>query len=254
MKKVFFNITIFILLTSCSQKQTQTDNKDSIIKVVASPDSTNNDMNNEEILYLEDVLQCVDLQGLEKKFGKENVKKDAVVQTGDGQFKATKIFPDTDQEVEIYWKDGQEFKVIQDVMVRPRMGRDESLIIKSPWSSREGLKMGMKMSEVVALNGKTFTITGIGWDLGGNVVSWEGGKLDKKNVSVRFNDFSEDRGGLTEQEYSSITGEREFDTAHPAIKKLNPTVDQLSVYKKPAIDAALGQKMTKEVEKKQVKH
>jgi hypothetical protein len=252
MKNIILSLIMLTYLSSCSEKQTQTEQKDSVIKVVASPDSTNNDMNSAEVLYLEDVLQCVDLQGLEKKFGKENVKKDAVIETGEGQFNATKIFPDSDREVEIYWKDGQEFKIIQDVMVRPREGRDGSLIIKSPWSSREGLKTGMKMSEVVALNGKTFTITGLGWDLGGNVVSWEGGKLDKKNVSVRFNDFSEDRAGLTEQEYSSISGDREFDTAHPAIKKLNPTIDQLSVFKKPEIDAKLGQKMTKEVEKKQV--
>jgi hypothetical protein len=254
MKQIIYSLIITLLFANCSEKQTQTDNQDSVIKVVASPDSTNNDMNNAEILYLEDILQCVDLQGLEKKFGKENVKKDAVIETGEGQFNATKIFPDSDKEVEIYWKDGKEFKLIQDVMVRLRTDRDGSSRIESPWSSREGLKMGMKMSEVVALNAKTFTITGLGWDLGGNVVSWEGGKLDKKNVSVRFNDYSGNQGGLSEKEYSSISGDREFDTAHPAIKKLNPTIDQLSVFKKPEIDAKLGQKMTKEVEKKQVKH
>ena len=81
---------------------------------------------------------------------------------------------------------------------------------------------------------------------------WEGGKLDKKNVSIRFNDYSGNQGGLTEKEYSSISGDREFDVSHSVIQKLNPIIDQLDVSVKLELDAELGQKMTKEVEKKQI--
>jgi hypothetical protein len=252
MKKVLLSLVTIICLNACSQKQAQNESKDADAKTVSPIDSVSSSQINAEVLFLEDILQCIDLQGLEKKFGKENVKKDAIIETGEGQFNASKIFPDSEKEVEVYWKDGKDFKEIQDVMVRAKVADDGGLALKSLWVSREGLKLGMRLSEIVALNGKTFTMTGIGWDLGGTVVSWEGGKLDKKNVSVRFNDYSGNQGGLTEKEYSSITGEREFDTAHPAIKKLNPSIDQLSVFKKPEIDAELGQKMTKEVEKKQI--
>ena len=243
---------MLVFIIGCTQKQAQTENKDSVKIAIHAKDSIATDTPKAEVLYLEDILQCVSLKGLEKKFGKENVKKDAVIETGEGQFNATKIFPNTDKEVEVYWKDGKEFKEIQDVMVKSAIGDDGNLAVKSPWVSREGLRMGMRLSEVVALNGKTFTMTGIGWDLGGTVVSWEGGKLNKKNVSVRFNDYSENQGGLTEKEYSSISGDREFDTAHSVIQKLNPSVDQLGVSVKFNISADLGQKMTKEVEKKQI--
>ena len=239
-------------LNSCSQKQSQTENKDSEKIATVSKDSVATDTSKSEVFYLENILQCIDYQELENRFGKENIKKNAVIETGEGQFNATKLFPNTDKEVEVYWKDGKEFKAIQDVMVRAKTGDNGNLVIKSPWVSREGLKMGMKLSEVVALNQKTFTMTGIGWDLGGTVVSWEGGKLDKKNVSVRFNDYSNNQGGLTEKEYSSITGDREFDVAHSVIQKLNPIIDQLSISGRFKIDPALGQKMTKEVEKKQI--
>ena len=252
MKKIILSLITLTFLSSCTQKQAQSENKDSVKIAVISKDSVATDTPKAEVLYLEDILQCHSLQGLEKKFGKENIKKDAIIETGEGQFKATKIFPNTDKEVEIYWKDGKEFKEIQDVMVRSRMNKAGNIELSSAWVSREGLKMGMKLSEVVALNGKTFTMTGIGWDLGGTVMSWEGGKLDKKNVSVRFNDYSDNQGGLTEKEYTSISGDREFDTAHSVIKKLNPTVDQLDVSVKLDIDQELGQKMTKEVEKKQI--
>lgn len=252
MKKIILSLIAITYLSSCSQKQSSTENKDSIKTALIAKDSVATDIPKAEVLYLEDILQCVSLQGLEKKFGKENIKKDAIIETGEGQFNATKIFPNTDKEVEVYWKDGKDFKEIQDVMVKAKVADNGGLALKSPWVSREGLKLGMRLSEVVALNGKTFTMTGIGWDLGGTVMSWEGGKLDKKNVSVRFNDYSDNQGGLTEKEYSSITGDREFDTAHSAIKKLNPSIDQLDVSVKLEIDPELGQKMTKEVEKKQI--
>ena len=239
-------------LNSCSQKRPQIENRDSVKIATVSKGSIATDTSKSEVLYLEDILQCVSLRGLEKKFGKENIEKNAVIESGEGRFNATKLFPNTDKEVEIYWKDSKDFKEIQDVMVKSAIGDDGNLAVKSPWVSREGLKMGMKLSEVVALNGKTFTMTGIGWDLGGTVMSWEGGKLDKKNVSIRFNDYSNNQGGLTEKEYNSIIGDREFDVAHSVIQKLNPIVDQLNVSVKLELDAELGQKMTKEVEKKQI--
>ena len=239
-------------LNSCSQKRPQIENRDSVKIATVSKGSVATDTSKSEVLYLEDILQCVSFQGLEKKFGKGNIEKDAVIESGEGQFNATKLFPNTNKEVEVYWKDGKDFKEIQDVMVKSAIGDDGNLAVKSPWISREGLRMGMRLSEVVALNGKTFTMTGIGWDLGGTVMSWEGGKLDKKNVSIRFNDYSNNQGGLTEKEYNSIIGDREFDVAHSVIQKLNPIVDQLDVSVKLELDAELGQKMTKEVEKKQI--
>ena len=253
MKKQILIFSLLLSSLGCNQKTAVKEANDSAKIVTISKDSIASDTPKSEALYLEDILQCGSLERLEKKFGKENLKKDAVIETGEGQFNATKLFPNTDKEVEIYWKDGNEFKEIQDVMVKSAIGDDGNLAVKSPWVSREGLRMGMKLSEVVALNGKTFTMTGIGWDLGGTVMSWEGGKLDKKNVSIRFNDYSNNQGGLTEKEYNSIIGDREFDVAHSVIQKLNPIIDQLDVSVKLELDPELGQKMTKDVEKKQIK-
>lgn len=252
MKKIILCLVALTYIMGCTQKQAQTENSDSVKTAIITKDSMATDTPKAKVLYLEDILQCVSLQELEKKFGKENIKKDAIIETGDGQFNATKLYPDSDKEVEIYWKDGKDFKEIQDVMVKAQRADNGGLALKSPWVSREGLKLGMRLSEVIALNGKTFTMTGIGWDLGGTVMSWEGGKLNKKNVSVRFNDYSDNQGGLTEKEYNSISGDREFDTAHSVIQKLNPSVDQLDVAVEFEIDADLGKKLTKEVEKKQI--
>ena len=251
MRKITYFIAFLGLITSCTQTKTTIETTDTTL--ITQIDTVATDISVSKVMYLEDVLECVDLQGLEKKYGAKNIVKKDSIQTGEGTFETTKLFGNTNKEVQIYWQDGKEFKQIQDVVVKGQLNENAKMKNNSPWVSKVGLRLGMKMSEVISLNGKTFTITGIGWDLGGNVVSWEGGKLANKNANVRFNDYSDNMGGLTEEEYSSISGDREFDTKHPAIQKLNPTVDEFSVYKTFAITPELGQKMTKEVEKKQIK-
>ena len=251
MKKIIYYFSFLVLITSCSQTKTTIETTDTLIKVKIDTVATDSSIS--KVMYLEDVLECVDLQGLEKKYGAKNIVKIDSIESGEGSFETTKLFRNTDKEVDIYWQDGHKFKQIQDVVVKGKLDENEKLKNNSPWVSKLGLRIGMKISEVIALNGKTFTITGIGWDLGGNVVSWEGGKLANKNVNIRFNDYSDNMGGLKEAEYNTISGDREFDTNHPAIQKLNPTVDEFSVYKTFKITPKMGQKMTKEVEKKQIK-
>lgn len=251
MKKTIYHLAFLALATSCSQTKTTIETTNTLIK--AQIDTIATDTSISKVMYIEDVLECVDLQGLEKKYGAKNIVKIDSIESGEGTFETTKLFGNTDKEVDIYWQDGHKFKKIQDAVVRGRLDENAKLKKNSPWVSKLGLRIGMKMSEVIALNGKTFTITGIGWDLGGNVVSWEGGKLANKNVNIRFNDYSDNMGGLKEAEYNTIIGDREFDTKHPTIQKLNPTVDEFSVYKTFEITPELGQKMTKEVEKKQIK-
>ena len=251
MKKILYSIAFLGLIISCTQTKTTIEITDTT--VITQIDTVATDPTISKIMYVEDVLECVDLQGLETRYGVNNIIKKATIETGEGSFETTKLFGNTDKEVQIYWQDGKEYKQIQDVVVKGRLDENAKLKNNSPWISKLGLRLGMKMSEVIALNGKTFTITGIGWDLGGNVVSWEGGKLANKNANVRFNDYSDNMGGLKETDYNTIIGDREFDTKHPAIQKLNPTVDEFSVYKTFEITPELGQKMTKEVEKKQIK-
>jgi hypothetical protein len=250
MKQLFYSLAFVGMLVACTDKKNTAESHDSLQVVKVDSVAKNNP--NTEMLYLEDILQCVDLKGLENKYGVANVQKNAVIETLEGDVKATRIFPNTEKEVEIYWRDGQDYKKIQEVFIKSKLVGNDKMNFNTPWVSKQGLKLGMPLSDVVKLNGKNFTISGIGWDLGGNVVSWEGGKMADKNVLVRFSDYSDKSGQFTEQEYSSISGEREFNTQHPVITKLNPTVDQLSVFLKPEIDAELGQKLTKEVEKKQI--
>ncbi len=101
---------------------------------------------------------------------------------------------------------------------------------KGKWQSILGIKPGQKLSEVVDINQKEFTISGFGWAYGGHVVSWEGGTLNNKNVTGSFADFG--NGKISDDEYRNISGDTEFNVSLDAIKKLNPTLKQVIVYSK----------------------
>jgi hypothetical protein len=232
MKKLSFIALALIAFTACQSKKQQENTTDST-SVAKIADS----LVVGDTLYIEDVIACTNWDGLVKKFGAENIKKEVTIETGEGTFKASKVFADTEKEIEIYWKNENDYTSLQDVVVKARYDKEGLAHFNTPWVSRKGLKLGQRLSDVVALNGKTFTITGLGWDLGGN---------------VRFNDFSQNMGGLTSDEYTQISGDREFDVAHPMMKKLNPQIDELSAYAKLEITPEEGHEMVKKVEEKQV--
>ena len=89
---------------------------------------------------------------------------------------------------------------------------------------------GQALSDVVKLNQKTFTISGFGWAYGGHVVSWEGGKLDNKNVTCTFNDS--EKNNLNATEWAGIQGDTEYNVSLVAIKNLNPKLETLIVFGK----------------------
>lgn len=50
----------------------------------------------------------------------------------------------------------------------------------SQWSLENGLRVGMLLKDVVAVNGKPIKFHGLDWDYGGIVTSLEGGKLARR--------------------------------------------------------------------------
>ena len=100
------------------------------------------------------------------------------------------------------------------------------------WQTPDGIKMGMRLSQLEAMNRKPFTVSGFGWNYGGNVISWEGGALAKLDCGGRFvlTLDAERTGpgrysaGLTSEEAHSITGDRPISSSIPGMQKANPAV------------------------------
>jgi hypothetical protein len=105
------------------------------------------------------------------------------------------------------------------------------------WQLSNGIKVGTRLTELEAMNGKSFTISGFGWNYGGNVLSWDGGKLEKLDCNGRvvLTMDAERRSGeytvnLTSEEKHSMTGDKPVSSQNAAMRKLNPGVVEMVFY------------------------
>lgn len=191
---------------------------------------------------LDEVLDCQTLEGLHLKFGAGNVINDTSWIIGDDTLKGSIIFPNSKNQVFVYFHDAH----IVDVTIRGE---------SSDWQTKSGLYLGMTLMEVQAINSKNFTMSGFNWSHGGSVVSWEGGKLTGDSTLSHlavFSNVSNEHQGISDEAYKSISGEVEFDVRHPEIQKLNPKLDLISIVI-PIIPSKLeGKKIGSRIQKSQV--
>ena len=94
---------------------------------------------------------------------------------------------------------------------------------------------GTKLAELETMNGKPFTIQGFGWTYGGNIVSWDGGKMQawdcNSSLSIVVDGERNREGGLalqlSEADRSTFTGNQQVSTSTAALRKLNPAITEM---------------------------
>ena len=103
------------------------------------------------------------------------------------------------------------------------------------WHTADGITLGVRLDRLEQLNGRPFSISGFGFDYGGNVLSWNGGKLARLDCGPRLIlTLDGDRGrdgrlaiDLTPDERRSITGDKPVASDTPAMRKVNPSVTEM---------------------------
>jgi hypothetical protein len=103
------------------------------------------------------------------------------------------------------------------------------------WRTPDGITLGVRLDRLESLNGRRFSIAGFGFDYGGNVLSWNGGKLARLDCGPRLIltlDGGRGRDGrlavdLTSEERHSITGDKTVASDLPAMRKVNPAVTEM---------------------------
>jgi len=176
------------------------------------------------------VLDCTgafardaDERRLAQVFGAANVER-ADIPVGEGNTEpGTALFAkDPARRIDILW---------HDAYARPNV-----VIIRngSTWPvAVTGLDRpvagGLTLVEIEAMNGKPFTLTGFGWDLGGYTSSWDGGRLDKPlggcNLSVRFDHASDAPGDALDK----VNGDVEFSSTDSAMREVKPVVVEIEL-------------------------
>lgn len=119
-------------------------------------------------------------QDLINLYGKNNVtpEKEIYANADVPPFQGVSIFRGKADELLVAWEEGKKGKAVAAVFIRNAGGQ---------WHTAQGVKVGMSLGELQKINGKPFNFTGFGWDYGGYVGGWEGGKLDGlQGVSIRL--------------------------------------------------------------------
>ena len=164
-------------------------------------------------------------------FGLKNVIDEDVTLSDEGSEPGTIVFKDqADASLTITWNDDRPDPRIEVIVFCLALS---GLPSKCRWHTAEGITFGTTLKHLQALNGGNFAILGFGWDYGGTVTSWQGGRLDKLKTNcgsfnVRLDPPpatpSDTRAAAIEQ----VEGDREFTSAEPAMEALDPQVSYMS--------------------------
>lgn len=164
-----------------------------------------------------------DERAVARFFGEANVER-ADIPVGEGNTEpGTVVFAkDPEKRIDILW---------HDAYARPNV-----VIIRngSTWPVAvtgldKPLASGTTLAEIEAMNGKPFTLTGFGWDLGGYTNGWDGGRLDKPvggcNLSVRFDPARDAPGDALDK----VNGDVEFSSTNSAMRQVKPVVVEIEL-------------------------
>ncbi len=116
---------------------------------------------------------------LETRFGKANVRVETLDgPEGDGDYPVLVVFPDDPRK---------RLELVQDAE-----NPDAPIVevrVSDPtthWRDANGIRPGMTLAELVALNGAPASFCGLAWDYGGAVQDWHGGKLANAVAAATF--------------------------------------------------------------------
>lgn len=103
------------------------------------------------------------------------------------------------------------------------------------WRTAQGFGIGTTLRELEKANGRPFEMVGWGSDVGGNLTSFQEGRLAKLlgAISLTLTPRIDHDGSylpkLTAGEFDEVEGEKFLLSSHPVLQKLNPYVAALSM-------------------------
>ena len=156
-------------------------------------------------------------------FGEENVVTKRI-DVGEGFYETgTVIFPDTQDEVEVLWKEPK-------LRGTPRIIRTRG--DRGSWETPLGLKIGLDLRSIERINRRPFRLAGFAWYYAGTVTSWQGGRLEPPpgatcRVYVVLSPDHPADDAVLEREERRVLGDDIFSSGHPSMQLLNPKVDEL---------------------------
>lgn len=125
---------------------------------------------------LDEVTSASDtFDGLRARYGDTAIRRATLPGPEGEEFAAWLLFPDDPaRRLVVRLDEAQQHPV--------------SLIVRdgASWTRADGIRLGMDTRALDALNGRPFAFSGFGWDYGGTVTDWKGGRLEHGGRSAGF--------------------------------------------------------------------
>lgn len=151
-------------------------------------------------------------EDLVRQMGAGEVIKDNL-HIGEGEtVEGTILYPNTNNEIKIYWKN-EDYEHVQQVIISKPGAQ---------WQTHSGIHIGQSIQEVTKVNGTPFEMTGFEWDLAGTSLNWQGGKLNPR-LTLSF-DY---QGDISV--YPFLIGDKVISSDNSSLLKLKPRVRQILV-------------------------
>jgi hypothetical protein len=118
------------------------------------------------------------IDDLRRRFGAANVSVMQIDGAEGEQFEGIVLFDaDPQRRAEIFPRDAATLHGIESIRVSGTASR---------WQLDNGVRLGTTLDELVALNGKPISFSGMDWDYGGSVLEWHGGRLAPREGDAVF--------------------------------------------------------------------
>lgn len=156
-------------------------------------------------------------------FGAKNVKRQTVNLAEGETSNGTVIFPnDPKKRVTFIWKDVKKRDLPEVIRIEDQ---------PSLWRLPNEITTGTSLIELEKLNGKVFKMSGFDWDYGGNILSWNNGKLESllKSKSGKVSATASLAPAKGKNSPEDLSGDKEILSSNASMHKLNPVVVTLSI-------------------------
>lgn len=138
------------------------------------------------------------------------------IHLGEGIFEpGIVLFKGSKNRVDLYWDAAMASERPGFVSIYGENGQTD-------WSTTNGITIGTTLEEVEKLNGQPFELYGFGWDYGGYVSDWKGGKLAGLGMSIRFEPGEEGQTDI------KLVGDVTLSSDNPAMEKVRARVGELT--------------------------
>ncbi|MGL5891284.1 MAG: hypothetical protein ACRC3B_15450 [Bacteroidia bacterium] len=161
---------------------------------------------------------------LRKVFGENNLKYDTAWGPEGTNWLCTYLYQGTPDEVQITWQNETERSGIIMLKISAGIANDQPVSYKGRWKVKAGVLPGITLAQLEQLNAKPFMFSGFGWDYGGGVSGWDGGKLENSGISVQLQESPLIYESMEQNELARVLGDQQVSSSEPVLDKMNVQV------------------------------